>query len=191
MAGPIGTAGDASTIEELMGAEGWAAKIYFEALGSLLEPSDFSGLRSRPATDPVNAALNFGYALLVGDAKAAAYSAGLYPAVGLLLRDRGRRPAVSLDICEPFRSPVVDSAVVEGFRRRRFRAEEFTVEPDDSVRLGANMRRALCNAYELRMRTEVTLTNEKRSWRGWMHATAHDLAASLRGGRSLPSRRWR
>lgn len=191
LAKPLAKAAAASTIDELMGAEGWAARTYFEALGSIVDVDGYNGTRTRPATDPVNAALNFGYALLVGDSKAAVYSAGLDPAVGLLHRDRGRRPAASLDICEPYRAPIVDAAILDGFRRRRLRPEEFTTGANGSTRLGASMRRALCDAYERRMRTDVTFNGERRSWRAWMHVTARDVAASLRAGRPLESRRWR
>lgn len=58
----------ADTINALMGAEGYAARQYVVAWKHLLSPHaeiTAPGVRSsRPATDPLNAALSFGYGLL-------------------------------------------------------------------------------------------------------------------------------
>src|SRR5699024_3242826 len=62
----------ATSIQQLLGIEGSAARTYFQAFASLfgdqekspVRSFDFAGRNRRPPTDPVNALLSFGYALL-------------------------------------------------------------------------------------------------------------------------------
>jgi len=69
--------------EGLMGLEGAAARAYFVAVGCLIpEPLRFAVRSRRPPQDLINAALSFGYALLLGEATAAAVAAGLEPNAG-------------------------------------------------------------------------------------------------------------
>jgi CRISP-associated protein Cas1 len=58
----------------------------------------------RPPRDPVNAALSYGYALLLGRALVAVRLAGLHPEVGFLHAEGRRNPALALDLMEEFRS---------------------------------------------------------------------------------------
>ena len=55
---------NAKTIDELMGFEGVAAKLYFETARLMLSRQDFFRREYRPAKDIVNSALNLGYAFL-------------------------------------------------------------------------------------------------------------------------------
>lgn len=62
----------AGNVEEVFGIEGDAAARYFAAFGTMLSPAvrdtlAFTGRTRRPATDPINAALNFSYGLLLAD----------------------------------------------------------------------------------------------------------------------------
>ena len=68
-----------TSLNELRGYEGQGASSYFGVLGELLTgtPWSFSHRTRRPPTDPVNALLGFGYALLYGDCRAALHTVGL------------------------------------------------------------------------------------------------------------------
>lgn len=101
---------------ELRGVEGYAARQYFSALASLLPGWSFSGRAYRPSPDPVNAALSFAYMVLLGHAKVAVARVGLHPGLGTLHVPHGRRPALALDIMEPFRGPVCDLTVLSLLR---------------------------------------------------------------------------
>lgn len=63
---------DAASLDELLGIEGYGARVYFEGFSALLGADDagvpiMRGRTRRPAGDPGNAALSFGYALLVAE----------------------------------------------------------------------------------------------------------------------------
>ena len=70
---------------EVMGNEGLAARIYFDALSELIEPEfRFNGRTKRPPQDPFNAVFGFGYTLLLYELYSAFSKVGLHPYFGCL-----------------------------------------------------------------------------------------------------------
>jgi CRISPR-associated protein Cas1 len=140
--------------DTLMGHEGAAAAAYFDGLRHLLpEWTGFAGRGRRGATDPVNSALNYGYAILLAEVTTAVCVCGLDPVAGFLHGDAGSRPSLSLDLMEEFRPLVVDSTVLNLFKRNRLTISMFEVERTGQVRLAAEGRRRLVAALEERMLT--------------------------------------
>jgi CRISPR-associated protein Cas1 len=98
---------------ELMGLEGVGGRLYWQSIGNVLpEELGFSGRTHQGATDPVNAALNYGYGILMSHVWGAIMNAGLEPFAGFLHVDRAGRPSLVLDLMEEFRQPVVDRAIL-------------------------------------------------------------------------------
>jgi CRISPR-associated protein Cas1 len=88
--GLVVRAEEAPSLESLLGIEGTAARLYFEAYAELLAPPrdeartdklafDFEGRNRRPPRDPVNALLSLGYALLAKDLTLALQAVGFDP----------------------------------------------------------------------------------------------------------------
>lgn len=102
--------GAAETIEQLMGHEGYASRVYFQVFPLMLraEWATFTGRNRRPPKDPVNAVLSYCYGVLTNDALCLAESAGLDPYVGFLHGAEARRPNLALDLIEPFRPVLAD-----------------------------------------------------------------------------------
>lgn len=99
--------------DTLMGLEGVAGRMYWEAVAELTRSrTEFLGREHRGATDVVNAMLNYGYAILTGNVWNAILNAGLEPFAGFLHVDRPGKPSLVLDLVEEFRQPVVDRAVL-------------------------------------------------------------------------------
>ena len=98
----------------IMGIEGQAAALYWSALSQVsLLPSVFPGRTGRGAQDPVNAALNYGYAILRSQIWHAILIAGLEPYVGVLHVDRPGKPSLALDLMEEYRPWVVDRTIIK------------------------------------------------------------------------------
>ena len=98
----------------IMGIEGQAAALYWNGLSRTgLLPPVFDGRTGRGAKDPVNAALNYGYAILRSQVWHAILVAGLEPYVGVLHVDRPGKPSLALDLMEEYRPWVVDRAVIK------------------------------------------------------------------------------
>jgi CRISP-associated protein Cas1 len=97
----------------LMGYEGSGARLYWEGFAIVLEGrAEFPGRITRGATDPINAALNYGYGILYSQVSGAIVNAGLELYAGFLHVDRPGKPSLVLDMVEEFRAPLVDRAVL-------------------------------------------------------------------------------
>ena len=146
----------ADSLEVLLGVEGDAASRYFAAFPTMLKGdgdalrSSFQGRTRRPSLDPVNSALNFAYALLLTDVLRAVLASGLDAHAGFLHSSARNKPAFALDLCEEFRAPVADSAVIGAFNNGELKATDFT-DVLGATRLRSGGRRALIAAYERRV----------------------------------------
>ena len=170
--------------DALMGVEGAAAAAYWKAWPKLIRnESDvftFDGRSRRPPRDAINALLSYLYAVATGVCAATALGAGLDPRVGFLHAERPGRPALALDLVEPLRTSVVDSAVIAAVNLRRFDADDFTAGADGGVRLGPEGRRAALELLERKLSSEVSWAGAATSWRAALGRYAAALAAHLR-----------
>lgn len=157
-------AGRAATPAELLGIEGDAAAVYFRAFADLLKPpgSDgaltsfrFEARNRRPPTDPVNAMLSLGYAMLTRHLTIALASVGLDPYRGFYHAPRYGRPALALDIMEPFRSIIVDSVVLSAVNTGEVSPTDFVVAATGTA-LTQPGRRRFVEAFERRLSQETT-----------------------------------
>lgn len=151
----------AESAAELLGTEGVAARLYFNALpvlmpraGDLPGPA-FTGLRNRrPPTDAVNCMLSFCYGLLTKELMAACLAVGFDPYIGLYHRPRFGRPALVLDLAEEFRPLLADSVVLGLVNNRELGAADFLVRAG-AVALTPEGRRTVIRAWERRMSTQM------------------------------------
>jgi CRISP-associated protein Cas1 len=99
--------------ESIRSAEAQMGRAYWEAYFAALEQYESADKRSRrPAADPLNALINYGYGMLYGEVESATLTAGLDPHIGILHREEYGKPAFVFDAIEPFR-PWVDRLVAE------------------------------------------------------------------------------
>jgi CRISPR-associated exonuclease Cas4/CRISPR-associated protein Cas1 len=147
---------------ELLGLEGEAAAIYFHALPSLFSPAvaalpafAFERRNRRPPADPVNACLSLSYALLARTFQSALSAVGLDPWRGYYHVPRPGRPSLALDLMEPFRPILADSAVLMALNNGELAADDF-ISAAGGCSLKAPGRRKLIAAYERRLDQETT-----------------------------------
>lgn len=185
----------ATTLDRLLGLEGNAARVYYACWPKLLrqELFDWTARSRRPPRDPVNAVLSFAYTLLTKDAFAAAMVAALDPYCGAFHADRFGRPALALDLMEPFRPVVADSVALSLVNNRRIAAGDFT-QTKHACLLNRSGRRALMQEYEARMADEIEhpVTKHKLALRRCLELDARLLAAWFRGDKpDYKPFRWR
>jgi CRISP-associated protein Cas1 len=184
----ISKVGGAEGAAQLLGLEGGIAAHYYRHFGSMLSPRDFDAewdferRNRRPPRDPINALLSFGYALLTKECTVALLAEGLDPWWGFYHRPRHGRPALALDLMEPFRPLIVDSAVVTAVNTGMVKAKDFTTSHAGCM-LNAVARKSLIRAYESRMDQLVThpLFDYRCSWRSMIRVHARLLSRWLRG----------
>jgi CRISP-associated protein Cas1 len=180
-------------METLLGLEGNAARLYFGAFPGLLKADpgedlpgifsfDFAGRNRRPPRDAVNALLSLGYSMLVKDLTIACYAAGFDPMLGFYHQPRFGRPALALDLMEPFRPLIVDSAVVTAINTRMISPRDF-VRAGGGVALTSEGRKNFYRAYELRMDMLVThpIFGYRVSYRRLLEVQVRLLAKMLNG----------
>ncbi len=182
----------AGSLEELLGIEGNAARLYFGDFAGMIKTDDgeqraefafdFGGRNRRPPRDPVNALLSLGYSLLAKDLTVACYAVGFDPYMGYYHQPRFGRPALALDLMEPFRPLIADSAVLTAINTGMVTARDF-VRVGGSVALTASGRKGFFRAYELRMDTLVThpLFDYRVSYRRLLEIQARLLVRVLDG----------
>lgn len=86
--------------------------------------SELIGALPMNASDPMNACLNYAYAVLEGWAVSACYRMGLDPEMGILHKDKTYRPSMASDMMEPGR-PMVDRLLIGWWRDRSFKRTDF------------------------------------------------------------------
>jgi CRISP-associated protein Cas1 len=180
------------SVAELLGVEGNAARLYFGAFAGMIKsedgdartefPFDFRTRNRRPPRDAVNAMLSLGYSLLAKDLTIACYAVGFDPYVGFYHQLRFGRPALALDLMEPFRPLIVDSAVLTAINGGMVTPRDF-VRAGGAVALTASGRKGFLRAYELRMDTLVThpLFDYRVSYRRLLEIQSRLLARVLEG----------
>lgn len=113
-------------IEELLGYEGNASKIYFKALGLLVkEPFKFKGRTKQPPKDMFNSLLSFGYTLLLYEIYTAIENRGLNPYCSFLHKIKKGHPALASDLIEEWRPTIVDSLVMSLIQTKIIKEEHF------------------------------------------------------------------
>lgn len=147
-----------TTIESLLGHEGNGAAQYFKGMGLLIlqEGFELTGRSRRPPKDPVNSLLSLGYTLLFNNVMSLILAVGLNPYLGHLHQSQEQRPELAMDLMEEFRSPIVDSLVLELINKKMLKPTDFTF-PDEKggVYLTDTARRIFYRSFEQRMNETV------------------------------------
>ena len=181
------------SIQSLLGVEGGAAAAYFGQLPMLIRPPetgetsggmsfDFARRNRRPPTDPVNAMLSFAYALLVRTFTVALTAVGLDVYRGFYHQPRYGRPALALDMMEPYRPIIADSAVLMAVNNGEIRTKDF-VRVAGAVSMTPIARKALIAAFERRLSQSMThpVFGYEVTWRQALDIQARLLGRHLTG----------
>ena len=180
----------AKDAKQLLGIEGEAAAIYFACFERMLKAEadgeidrfSFAKRNRRPPTDPVNAMLSLAYALLTRVFTTTISATGLDPYLGLYHQPRHGRPALALDLMEPFRPIAADSCVIQVINNGEIKQSDFIFNgPACSLRPSG--RKAFLVAFERRMQQETThpLFGYRVSMRRLIEVQARLLARHLQG----------
>lgn len=175
--------GERATIDdwraEIMGIEGRAAQLYWDAIRHVLPPAyEWHGREGRGAKDPVNSALNYGYGILYGQTERALVLAGLDPYAGFSHVDRPGKPSMTLDAIEEFRQPIVDRTIF-GLVNKGVK-----IEQDEKGYLAEDTRKMLAEKVLNRLESAEAYEKKNVPLRVIMQSQARHLATFLRGERA-------
>ena len=145
-----------TTIDQVRGMEGMAAREYFACWAKMLNHEwRFQGRNRRPPTDPANSLLSFAYGLLRVQVTAAVHLAGLDPYIGYLHEVSRGQPAMVLDLMEEFRPLIADNLVLAVINNREIQFKDFN-ETLGAYRLSDTGRKSFLQAFERKMSDEFT-----------------------------------
>ncbi len=187
----------ASDLDEARQLEAVGAALYFETWTGLLvtfatgdrlrvpdqwhryggRRSPLAGTTNRKAATPINALLNYLYALAEAECRLAALAVGLDPGLGVLHADHKSRDSMALDLIEPVR-PHVEAYVLRLLAERTFRRLDFAELPDGTVRVNPPLSHDLA----------ATMPGWAKAVAPAAERVAHTFAAAASGkvGRSTP-----
>lgn len=182
----------ADNLQTLLGIEGNAAAHYFGHFRNTLKATaaedealllfDFTQRNRRPPTDPINAMLSFAYTLLARTLTVTLQSVGFDPFRGFYHQPRYGRPALALDLMEPFRPLLADSVVIQVINNGEVHPSDFVCSAG-SVNLTPDGRKRFIAAFERRLSHEVThpLFSYRLSYRRLLELQARLLGRFLLG----------
>jgi len=157
----------ACSLPELLGLEGVAANRYFQNFSNMLRRPpdsmdsmgsmgfDFQTRNRRPPKDPVNALLSFAYAMLIREWTMALSAVGLDPYRGFYHQPGFGRPALALDMMEPFRPLIGDSVVLTVINNGEIQVDDFIISAG-GCNLKDGGRKKFIQAFERRLQQEIT-----------------------------------
>jgi CRISPR-associated endonuclease Cas1 len=159
--------GAVSEVAQLRGLEGPCANAYFSAWAGLAmnwksetrhpvppqwreyrqRSTLLSGVKgkNRKADHPINAMLNYAYAMLESEVRINAAAEGYDPMVGIYHHAAKGSPAYVFDLMEPER-PRIDRAVLKFALSEKFTAADFILRQDGVCRLGPQLAGMVCKA---------------------------------------------
>jgi CRISP-associated protein Cas1 len=166
------------TRQDMLGLEGMASRIYFEAISSIMpEKYRFEGRSRNPAKDEFNAMLNYGYGVLYSLVEKACIIAGLDPYVGFLHTDSYNKKSLVFDIIECFRF-YVDEIVVFLFSKRMVKDEFF--EPlEQGIGLSKDGKATLIDALNKSFEEPVKYRGRNIKKRNTIQYECHRIANKL------------
>lgn len=179
------------SLDAVRGHEGQAATIYFGHFAGMIKGPlsvefDANGRKRRPPPDPINSCLSLAYSMLTHECVAALRLARLEPSIGGFHVSRPGRPALALDLMEPFRPLIADSVAITCFNRGELTEGHF-LRTASGCSLTSAGRRSFFNALGRRMDTEIThpVFEYRLSYRRMIVLHARMIAAWLTG--DIPS----
>src|SRR5208337_4286290 len=178
----------ARTVESVRSVEGRVAVKYWTAYEKVLpETLDFQGRgttsRASNASDPVNAALNYGYGFLEGECRKAINAVGLEPSVGFLhdFSDYQTKQSMVYDLQEPFRW-LIDLTVMQAFESGALDLPDFYFTGDDyRYRFDAEAKTRFINIIREQFNASVNYNGRKLKWDTVIEQKTNELGKFLIG----------
>jgi len=167
----------------VMGLEGRAGRVYWEAVNLLLPKRfSFQGRSRNPAKDEFNCLLNYAYGVLYSIVERACILAGLDPYVGFIHTDHYRKVSLVFDLIECYRI-WADETVVGLFAARKVKQDNFDKLHNGFV-LNKQGKAVLMERFEAYLDEGIRYRNRNVKRREIVQLDCHRIANSLIEGTS-------
>ena len=164
--------------QTIMGFEGSAGRTYFQCLSAIMpEKYRFPGRSRRPAKDPFNAVLNYGFGVLYSRVEKACIIAGLDPYIGFLHTDNYNKKSLVFDLIEPFRI-YAEQVSVYLFTGKKIKDDYFRFS-DNAVSLNDKGKPIVIEALNNHLEETVRYRGKNVKRKHIMQHEAHKMANIL------------
>lgn len=179
---------EASTVPQLRTVEGRVALRYWQTFRKVLPKElHFQGRgydgKNRNATDPFNAALNYGYGFLQCECRKAVNTVGLETSIGFshTTTEWQTKESLVLDLEEPFRW-LVDLCVIQAFQDSALNVSDFAWDRDDyRYRIEWEGRRRFLEILRETFHSPVKYKGQALGWDSVIEQKCDELARYLTG----------
>ncbi len=172
----------ATSLDELRGIEGTAARIFYSGFGMLITNPEFSfnARNKRPPRDPVNALLSFVYTLFTNEVLNAIKACGLDPYLGALHEPASGRPSLACDLVEEWRASA-ENFVLTIINKRVVSMDDFVFskKKERPVEMAPPFIRSLIRAYERNMNQQITYRDGRLEQRWVIYQRVRDFIRYL------------
>ncbi|BCD68487.1 CRISPR-associated endonuclease Cas1 [Nitratiruptor sp. YY09-18] len=125
---------NAKDTKNLMGLEAQISQLYWNGFKVITHLSQFQRTHKN-SIDPINQALNYGYAILYNRIQSALIKEGLNIYYSFLHATDYRKPTLVFDMIEPFRQPIVDREIISILTKNQTIKQKNGKLTPDSVKL--------------------------------------------------------
>ncbi|MEM2857132.1 MAG: type I-B CRISPR-associated endonuclease Cas1b [Candidatus Nitrosocaldaceae archaeon] len=153
-------------ITELMGNEGNAKEIYYQAFNKILNDRSFlyEGRRRRPPTTKLNTLISFGNSILYVTILNEIAKTHLDPRIGYLHSTTSRKFSLNLDISEIFKPILVDRCIFTLVNKSMLNEKDF-IQELNGIYLSENGKKKFLQEFESRLNTTILHKRLKRKIR--------------------------
>lgn len=186
---------EASTVQEVLGAEAMARSSYYSLYRVICKNSEFEFTTREyyPPPDPVNALISFINSLLYSQVDAAICSTALDPTISFLHEPRERRQSLALDIADLFKPLIADTVIISLIRQNSLSVGDFTTSDGCCQLASDEAKKQVIQKYEDKLETTIQhkTLNRPVSYQYLLQLDAYELKNHLMTGEEYtPFRKW-
>ena len=149
---------------DIFGIEGIASHEYWLGFRYVISDEyEFLKRSGRGAQDPVNAMLNYSYAILASEVLKSLHTSGLDPYAGFLHTDRYARKSLVFDLMEEFRQQIVDKSVLKLINRNQIEKDDFE-HKEGMMYIHESCRKLLIKTILDKLNNEITFNGIKTTY---------------------------
>ncbi|MFZ2323285.1 MAG: type I-B CRISPR-associated endonuclease Cas1b [Ignavibacteriaceae bacterium] len=152
---------DAQSVEELMGLEGAAKKVYYTAWRYIFSyPIDFTQRVKNPPNNLINALISYGNMIVYSVCANEIYHTKLYPEIGFLHQPGEGRSSLSFDIADIFKPLITDRAIFKLINKNVI-SEKDAVVKNGKCYLKKKTRQAFAEEIQEKLITKIQLDGKE------------------------------
>jgi len=151
------------SVQELMGIEGNIHSLYYKSWNLIInENIQFEKREKHPPTNPINALISFGNALVYTTVLSEIYKTQLNPLISYLHEPGERRFSLSLDIAEIFKPLLADRIVFSLLNKKQIQEKHFS-RGLNMCHLNEEGRKIFVKEYDEKLKTTIQHRSLKKS----------------------------